>query len=316
MLQNFSDIHLRVSDISQSILFPGPHPVDLKKEGLLGKLEALCRACEPFSQDDFTITFDEIHFRVRRETRVVDGAWYRLRRIQTQFPTLDTLPTPLPPAVTRLLLSDRLRGGGLIYISGAPGNGKTTTASAALVSRLRRYGGVAYTIEDPPEMLLHGWHGRGFCSQTAVGDDSDWAKSFRGALRSQPANTPAILYVGEVRDADSAQALLRAAANGFLAIATGFGADIVSSIESYLRLAGSSQDVQDAFSNVFRLALHQQLVNGRLQAKFLVSTGGASPTASKIRAGQFRQLIDDVEQQSVQAMQGQDLLVESHLRIA
>jgi twitching motility protein PilT len=207
-----------------------------------------------------------------------------------------------------LLLSRSLLAGGLIYVCGAAGSGKTTTASATVVSRLREFGGVAYTIEDPPEMPLNGWHGEGYCSQTGVAGEqaSDWAESFRCALRSQPAATNQMLFVGEIRNADSAHAMLRAASNGFLVIATGFGSDVISAVDALQRLTGDA--MTGALANMVRLVLYQRLVDGRLQSVALASEGSSSPVAARIRAGQLVHLASDIEYQQVLATRGQHAL--------
>jgi twitching motility protein PilT len=265
------------------------------------------QACESFKKNDFMVQHHGIFYRGRRDQMAVDGVWYRLRMMPPEAPTLDTPPTPLPRHVKNLLLSTQLQKGGLIYLCGSPGSGKTTTASATVVSRLRAYGGVAYTIEDPPEMPLNGWHGDGYCSQTWVSGDTtaDWQESFRAALRSQPVGTPLMLYVGEIRDTLSARAMLRAAANGFLVISTGFGADILTGLESLARLASGTAEhdkpVLDAIASMPFVAVHQRLVQGVMQASFLVSSSPRSQVAAKIRNGGFVHLGTDAQFQANQA---------------
>lgn len=300
MLGAYTDIHLKTSALAESLVFPGPQPLPAAR---LDEAQALLRHCEGMAVDDFTVTVDGITWRGRRDRHAVDGLWYRLRRMPAKAPELDGLPSPLSAVQRDMLLSPQLRDGGLIYICGAAGSGKTTTASATVVSRLRAFGGVAYTIEDPPEMPLNGWHGSGYCSQTWVAGEqaSDWSESFRCALRSQPAATHQILFVGEIRNAESAHAMLRAASNGFLVIATGFGADIASSVDALARLSG---DGAATFASMLRLVMHQRLVGSTLQATALASSGSSSAVAARIRAGQFVHLASDIEYQEMLALRG------------
>lgn len=301
-----TDLHVCDGSPGKSMVFPGPRlaPAELQQD-----IATLLSRCRASSKSDFMITLNGEFFRVRQETRAVDGTWYRLRRMPADPPSLDTLPTALPPGIKRLLLSPRLRAGGLVYIVGAPGQGKTTTASATLVTRLRNFGGFALTVEDPPEMPLNGWHKDGYCSQTWVAGDAeaDWAESFRGVLRSQPAGTPSILFVGEVRDAASAHAIMRAAAHGFLVIATGFGMDIVSGLESLINLSGDKGGSAASLSGLLRLAVHQRLVNDQLIATALASRDGTTAIAAKIRSGSVGHLLSDIEFQATQSMRGVDL---------
>lgn len=306
MLDHVSDIHICESALGESLLFPGP--VRAPTEAL-GYLDTLLKQCDACRKNDFMITHEGEFFRGRREVRAVDGTWFALRRIPSVPPSLQTLPSPLPPPLMRLLLSPYLMGGGLVYVIGSPGAGKTTTASGAVISRLMEFGGFAYTVEDPPEMPLNGWHDKGYCRQTWVAGDqsADWAESFRGILRSQPVGTPIILFVGEVRDGESAEAMMRAAANGFLVIATGFGMDIPSGIEALVRMSSNREALLSSLSGTLRLAIHQRLHNGQIAATSLANKDGKSQIAAKIRAGQLAHLVSDIQFQANQMMMQNNL---------
>lgn len=303
---NITDIHLCEERPEDSMVFPGPRKIAPE---LIVEVESLITRCRVFDKDDFMVTMNGDFYRGRREKRAIDGGWFRLRRMPPDPPTLDNLPSKLPPPLKRMLMSPRLSQGGLVYIVGAPAQGKTTTASATLVSRLQQYGGFALSVEDPPEMPLNGWHGGGYCSQTWVAGDgaADWAESFRGVLRSQPAGTISILYVGEVRDTESAHAMLRAAANGFLVISTGFGTDIISGLESLYHLAGAQSTWLASFSGLLRLVVHQRIANEQVVASSLASINGTTSVAAKIRTGGFNNLLSDIQFQSNQAMLGIDV---------
>ncbi len=312
----FTDIHINVASPEESLVFPGPRrPTELEMD----IIAAVQQRIGGSPKDDFMIAWNGWFFRGRRDRQVVDGEWLRLRRMSSMAPKLDALPSPLPSATKAMLLSPMLSGGGLVYVIGAPGSGKTTTCSAALTTRLEVFGGFAYTVEDPPEMPLNGWHGDGYCSQTWVAGDSraDWQEAFRGVLRSQPSGTHCILYVGEVRDAESASALIRAASSGFLVFATGFGTDIPAAIDSLVRLAAGDNDhkpVLDAVSSVLRLVLHQRITDGQLSVRALVSANARTAIANKIRAGMLSHLEGDLQFQANQLMSGVDIFQEQARR--
>lgn len=300
--QLFTDIHIRTKvvsgvisvDVTGSLFYPGPVNSTANDTDFL---TALLESCKGIGKPDFMIDHEAVFYRVRRDENAVDGIWYRLRRMADIPPKLETLPSPLPQQVQESLLSPVLLKGGLILITGGPGSGKTTTASATVISRLLEHGGVAYTVEDPPELPLNGRHGTGYCTQTSVAGEKgeDWVESMRGVLRSQPVGTPLMMYVGEIRDADAARVMLRAASNGFLVICTTFGTDIISSIDSLFQLVGL--EYVNTIAQLLRVVLFQDLKDGRLKSEVLVSDSGSIRVASIIRSGKLAQLQDEITAQ-------------------
>ncbi|HEY3755889.1 MAG TPA: GspE/PulE family protein [Opitutaceae bacterium] len=96
---------------------------------------------------------------------------------------------------------------GVVLVTGPTGSGKTTTLYTALnsVNRLER--GV-FTLEDPIEYRLP--HIR----QTQINDKIGF--TFGAGLRTLLRQDPDVLLVGETRDADTAQLMVRAALTGHL----------------------------------------------------------------------------------------------------
>lgn len=288
------DTSAHVVDVKGSLLFPGPRNASPEHASLL---EALARLCEGKVRADFMIDLDGVFFRARRDEYAIDGIWYRLRRIPEEPPCLDTLKFRLPQGVEARLLDPSLSAGGLITIVGPTGAGKTHSAAATVVSRLRKFGGIAYTVEEPVELPLNGRHGDGYCTQTEVAGkkDSDWTESLRGVLRSQPVGTRVILYVGEIRDADAAKMILRAATNGFLVICTGFGANVIAGLTELLNLVGPEN--VNTVAQVIRLSVYQQLRPDRLLVECLASDGPNSRVSAIIRHGSLTQLADEIQVQ-------------------
>lgn len=294
-----TDLHIKLREPEKSIAYPGPRLVD---EAEMPMVHALIAKLEGNGRDDFMVEFENSFWRGRHDKQAVDGTWFRLRRMADVAPALDRLPSPMPAAIKNILMSTDISKGGLIHIAGGPGCGKTTTGSATLVSRLTEYGGVAYCVEDPPELPLNGWHGKGYCTQTWVAGDNaaDWMESMRGVLRSQPTGTNVIMYVGEVRDAETARAMLRAASNGFLVISTGFGADIISGIDTFFQLIGRDQAA--SFAAVLKVILHQKIEGERFHVQVLTSDSASSQVGSIIRSGQLAQLATEITYQRNQLM--------------
>ncbi len=299
LLQGVTDIHIKTQDAAGrlildapgSLVFPDAKAPHVALVGLLGDLLAKSQAV---MRDDFMVEVDGAFFRGRRDVHAVDGTWLRLRKMADEPPNLDCLPSPMPAPIKAALLASELSRGGIVLISGGPGCGKTTSASAVLVSRLMAYGGMAYTVEDPPEMPLNGRHGPGYCAQTTVAGAgaADWVESMRGVLRSQPVGTNLILFVGEVRDVDAARMTIRAASNGFLVICTTFPTDICSAIDTYYQMLGA--EFAASLASMLRLTLYQRILDGRFTVEALASEGAGSKVAAIIRSRQLGMLRDEV----------------------
>jgi len=104
---------------------------------------------------------------------------------------------------------------GLILVTGASGEGKSTTlASMAKTIANRRTVNIV-SIEDPIE-FVHS-QGRSLVNQREIGSDArDFASALKNALR-QDAD---VILVGEMRDTDTMQTAITAAETGHLVIAT------------------------------------------------------------------------------------------------
>ena len=104
---------------------------------------------------------------------------------------------------------------GLVLITGAAGAGKSTTL-AALVHRINsRREAHILTVEDPVEFVHRDLVG--IVSQREVGTD---AVSFARALRHVIRESPDVIVIGELRDAESAEVAVQAALTGHLVLTT------------------------------------------------------------------------------------------------
>ncbi len=107
------------------------------------------------------------------------------------------------------------RSRGLVLVTGATGSGKSTTL-AALVHEVNRTRPVhIVTIEDPIEFVHVGLLAR--VTQREVGSDT---RSFQTALRQVVRQSPDVILVGELRDAETIEVALAAAQTGHLVFAT------------------------------------------------------------------------------------------------
>lgn len=232
-------------------------PAEYREE--IDELRQLCDQTRiGSSREEFAIRHNGCSYRVSMLNSLSDSV-YVLRYMADSVPTLEDLN--IHPGYVSQLLQPNLSG--LVVIAGAFGQGKTTTASSLISSRLRKYGGVAITIEDPPELPLEGSHGTGICYQTWV-DQGE----FGDACRKTSRYTPNIIFIGEVRDSEAASEALRASINGRLVICTVHADNVAMAVERLYSLAngtvGSSEDTASLLSGGLLCVMHQQL-EGKLR---------------------------------------------------
>ncbi|HDK81326.1 MAG TPA: type II/IV secretion system protein, partial [Nitrospirae bacterium] len=100
---------------------------------------------------------------------------------------------------------------GIILITGPTGSGKTTTIYSA-INTMQKESRNIITIEDPVEYEIEG------LVQGQV--DPKVGVTFASALRSILRQDPDIIYVGEIRDHETAEISVRSALTGHLVIST------------------------------------------------------------------------------------------------
>jgi len=117
----------------------------------------------------------------------------------------------LPPTVLGLIKEPR----GLVLVTGAAGQGKSTTACALLQQLNETVPLRIVTIEDPIEYLFEEVQCQ--FEQREVGVDTE---SFASGIRNAMRQDPEVIFIGEVRDRESIHAAMQAAETGFLVLAT------------------------------------------------------------------------------------------------
>lgn len=289
-----TDWYLPHSDPLSGFIYPGPvkiqeHPRLFDLAAQMLKLSLEKTKC---GRIDFVVRLGKRSYRGHR-IDTITGPIYTLRRLPDHIASLDKLG--MPSAVRQLLVHPKLSKGGLILVCGETGQGKSTTCAATVKERMEQLGSFCLTVEDPPEMPLHGEHGQGRCLQTEV-EDGQWALAMKGAMRCYPTVSGSMLYVGETRDHETAAEVLRIATNGHLVLTTLHAESLESAMTRYQSLAAAAMvqsEVQAIMASSFRLALHQELhdevvqgrVRKRLKVNFLFSPNGRSPVAQKLRVG-------------------------------
>jgi twitching motility protein PilT len=131
----------------------------------------------------------------------------------------------LPPVIAEI--ADARRG--LILVTGATGNGKSTTIAGMIRYINETRHAHIITIEDPIEFLFE--PGRCMIIQREIGSDTE---SFKDALVAAMRQDPDVIMVGEVRDSDTAATCLKAAETGHLVISAIHTPDAVSTVQRYV----------------------------------------------------------------------------------
>jgi twitching motility protein PilT len=130
-----------------------------------------------------------------------------LRRVGTTLGTVAELL--LPPIVEQLAEEPR----GLVLVTGPTGSGKSTTL-AAMIEHINATRAVnIITLEDPIE-FLHDDRVASVSQREMGVDFADFTSGLRAALRQDPD----VIFVGEMRDAETVDTALRAAATGHLVL--------------------------------------------------------------------------------------------------
>lgn len=289
---------------------PDPWPVP---EELLEEAASLRRNCEVEVRSvnaELAHGQNETDFRLRLEDTILRGSViktltdtvYVLRRFAQKVTPFETLKILKP--IKDILMAKDLTG--MVIIGGTYGQGKTTTASGLTLSRTALYGGISITIENPPELPLEGAHGLGVCYQTSA-----IRGSFAEACRSAMRWAPSIIFLGEVRDGETAVEALRASINGRLVICTAHGEDVVSTIRRLHSLATSVTSSEDAYELIGQgvsYVLHQKLIgegaNRSLNVEPLNCRGGNASVKSYLKAGKFDQLVSTISLQRNEMFSG------------
>lgn len=213
----------------------------------------------------------EVDGRRYRITRLRDGRYSA--RYSRELMTLEQ--TGLNLVHRRLMLNvappDSTEGG-LVLITGEPGSRKTTVVAAGLVERMKAHGGFLMTIEDPIEIEMEGWHGKGYCEQIDASSEG-FASAIERALRCFPSGMRGTLFLSEVRNKYAACEALRAARNGYLVVTTQHADSPGGGLQRMVSLArdGGEPDAWMILSQVFRMGLHLSLRGNALSSKALIN---------------------------------------------
>ena len=147
------------------------------------------------------------------------------RRVRSDIPSFEELG--LPEVCKDLALQKR----GVVLVTGPSGSGKSTTLAAMIDYINSQKSCHIVTVEDPIEYLFV--NQKSIISQRELGVDTS---SFATALKHVLRQAPDVIMVGEMRDAETAAAVLTATETGHMVLTTGHAPTAHQSIERVIDL--------------------------------------------------------------------------------
>jgi twitching motility protein PilT len=220
-----------------------------------------------------------------------DGLAAVIRLLPPKIPPVEEIGFP-QDMVWKSIVSAKQ---GFVLLTGVTGCGKSTTI-ASLLARINELRPVRIvTLEDPIEFIFP--NKRALFSQREVGQH---AVSFASGLRSVLRENPDIIYVGEIRDAETASQALSAAETGHLVFSTLHTRDTVGALTRIVDMFPSDRAkelmVQMSFSMSF--VINQKLIpraNGAGRCVAMEVLRNSPAISNLIRTGNWQQIYGSIE---------------------
>jgi len=173
------------------------------------------------------------------------------RRVSAHVPSFESLH--LPPVLEKIAEARQ----GLILVVGPTGSGKTTTIASMIDYITRTRSCHIVTVEDPIEYLY--LDNKAIVSQREIGID---VPDFEEALTYLMRQDPDVVFVGEMRDAKTVTAGMRAAETGHLVMGTMHSANASQAVHRLLDLFPQEERelVRQALATAIRSIISQVLL--------------------------------------------------------
>ena len=232
------------------------------------------------------------------------------RLIPSKVFTLEDLA--LPPVLKKFAMLRK----GMVLVTGPTGSGKSTTLAAILdYANLHRKEHII-TVEDPIEFVHRSQNSLVNHREVGVHTRS-FASALRGALREDPD----IVLVGEMRDLETIELALTAAATGHLVFGTLHTSSAPKTIDRIIDVFPTNQQNQirttlaESLKGVIAQNLFRRIDQpGRLAALEILVVD--SPIANLIREGKTHQLPGMMQVGKKKGNQPLDDAIIEHLRAA
>jgi twitching motility protein PilT len=213
---------------------------------------------------------------------------FAFRAIPFEIPSMRDLQ--LPDVVEEIALSPR----GLVLVTGITGSGKSTTLAAMLRYMNEHRSLNIVTIEDPIEFLHRDL--KSMISQREVGNDTI---SFHDALRHVLRQDPDVVMLGEIRDRESMETVLKAANTGHLVLSTLHTTDVAQTVSRIVSFFPPHQhgEIRALLAEALRAVISMRLIPradgaGRAPAAEILMNTAA--VADRLRQGDQMHTLPDL----------------------
>ena len=314
---------MRVSDLHIKVGAPPTYRIDgdlVKLKGVTVTPEIAKQLIYPLLSDenlqkftsqysvDCSYRFASLQFRIN-VFQENDGICAAIRALSLDIPKIEKIG--FPNDVWKDIVN---RKQGLVLLTGITGAGKSTTI-ASLIDRISEKRACRIiTVEDPIEYIYRQKYS--IISQREVGRD---VKSFVDGLRAMLREDPDIIFVGEMRDAETIAMTLMAAETGHLVFSTLHTRDATGTITRILDYfpSGRQNEVQNQLSLGLAYVICQKLVpkkdgKGRIVAMEVLNNNNYA-CANLIRTGKIEQLYSQLQTKVKDKPDEKMITMEKHL---
>ena len=252
-------------------------------------------------------------FRVNfyNEKQGVGAAFRQIPSRVLTFEDFEKLDVPLPSVLKKFCMLNR----GLIVVTGPTGSGKSTTLAAMVDYCNRHRKDHIITLEDPIE-FVHESKSCLVCHREVGVHTKSFASGLRGALREDPD----IILVGEMRDLETIELAITAAATGHLVFGTLHTQSAAKTVDRIIDVFPADQQnkIRQTLSEALKGVVAQSLFKridkkGRLAAFEILVFNTA--VANLVREGKTHQIPGMIQVGKKHGNQPLDDHIMEHVRL-
>ena len=288
-------------EIAKRLIYP------LLSDENLQRFQSQFKSLLGHSSMDCSYRFGSLQFRIN-VFQENDGICAAIRALSLKIPKVEEIG--FPNSVWEDIVDLKH---GLVLITGITGAGKSTTI-ASLIDRIsEKHACRIITVEDPIEYIFEQKHS--IISQREMGRD---VRTFQEGLRAMLREDPDIIFVGEMRDAETITMTLMAAETGHLVFSTLHTRDTTGTITRVLDYfqAGKQNEVKNQLSLGLTYIISQKLVpkkdgTGRIVAMEILNNNYAC--ANMIRTGKTEQIYSQMQTKTRDKPDEKMITMERHL---